>query len=173
MVIKQVLVLLCFMPLPVAAQNLSISGAVVDSNRDPLVGVSVVVKGATRGATTDVNGSYSIQAPANAVLVFSFMGMATKEVPVNGRVRIDVTLSEDDHELEEVVVTGYQSIDKHLFTGSVATLKASDALTDGVADISRSLQGKAAGVQVQNVSGTFGASPKLRVRGASSIHGNR
>ncbi|MDR0712398.1 MAG: SusC/RagA family TonB-linked outer membrane protein [Prevotellaceae bacterium] len=169
----QVLVLLCLMPLPVAAQNLSISGGVVDSNRDPLVGVSVVVKGAARGATTDVNGSYSIQAPANAVLVFSFMGMATKEEPVNGRVRIDVTLSEDDHELEEVVVTGYQSIDKHLFTGSVATLKASDALTDGVADISRSLQGKAAGVQVQNVSGTFGASPKLRVRGASSIHGNQ
>lgn len=154
-------------------QSLNISGTVRDGNHNPLAGVSVVVKGATRGVITNVSGGYDIQAAADATLVFSFMGMATKGEPVNGRGRIDVMMSEDDHELEEVVVTGYQSIDKHLFTGSVATLKATDALTDGVADISRSLQGKAAGVQVQNVSGTFGASPKLRVRGASSIHGNQ
>jgi TonB-linked SusC/RagA family outer membrane protein len=74
--------------------------------------------------------------------------------------------------LDEVIVTGYQKIDRKLFTGAAAFVKASDAKTDGVADISRMLQGKAAGVQVSNVSGTFGASPKLRVRGATSIYGN-
>ncbi|KAA6327375.1 TonB-dependent receptor SusC, partial [termite gut metagenome] len=109
----------------------------------------------------------------NATLIVSFVGFDSQEVPVKGKGSVQVTLQSTSNVLETIVVTAYESIDKHLFTGAVSTIKGADAMTDGMADISRSLQGKAAGVQVQNVSGTFGASPKLRVRGASSIYGNQ
>jgi TonB-linked SusC/RagA family outer membrane protein len=96
--------------------------------------------------------------------------MKTLEVPV--KERIEAVMQPDDQVLDEVVVTGYQKIDRRLFTGSASLVKAENAKIDGVADVSRMLQGKAPGVQLTNVSGTFGAAPKLRVRGATSIYGN-
>ncbi len=82
-------------------------------------------------------------------------------------------LKEVVENIDEVIVTCYQRIDRKLFTGAAAVIKAEDAMVEGSIDVSRMLQGKAAGVQIQNVSGTFGASPKMRVRGASSIYGNQ
>lgn len=104
--------------------------------------------------------------------MFSFLGYKTKEVLVGNKTSVNVELEEDISALEEVVVTGYQDISKKLFTGAATSVQAKDVQRSGIADISRMLEGQVAGVSVQNVSGTFGAAPKIRVRGATSINGD-
>ncbi len=157
----------------VFGQSLTVKGTVSDGeNGEPISFASVQVKGTMTGATTDINGNYSISVNKNATLVFSFMGYEDAEVKVNGQLVVNVQLFPDANILEEVVVTGMMQTDKRLFTGSVARVDASESKIDGMADISRSLEGRAAGVSVQNVSGTFGTAPKIRVRGATSIYGS-
>ena len=151
----------------------SIKGVVIlDEDNEPVIGVSVTLKGnAAIGTVTDINGKFQLQVPeGNQALIFSYIGLDAKEVKATPE--MNVKLSVNSQALTEVVVTGYQKIDRKLFTGAASMVKAADAKIDGVADISRMLQGRAAGVQVTNVSGTFGAAPKLRVRGATSIYGN-
>jgi TonB-linked SusC/RagA family outer membrane protein len=144
------------------------------SNGITMPGVSVFVKGTSNIVSTDGNGQYQISAPEDGVLVFRFMGFKIIEIPVAGKTRIDVSLEEDASQLKEVniVSTGYQTMDRKLFTGSASLVKATDAQRNGVPDISRMLEGQVAGVSVQNVSGTFGAAPKIRVRGATSLSGD-
>ncbi|QNF32794.1 SusC/RagA family TonB-linked outer membrane protein [Adhaeribacter swui] len=135
-------------------------------------GITVVERGTNNGTTTDANGDFRLTVKDNAaVLVFSMVGYKSQEIPVAGKSTFNVTLVEDISTLNEVVVTGYQTIDRKLFTGSAALLKADDSKREGVNDVSRMLEGRVAGVSVQNVSGTFGAAPKIRVRGATSITG--
>lgn len=159
----------------VQTQQVTVTGKVTSANdNQPIPGANITVKGLSKGTITNVLGEYTLEAPADATLVFSFIGYATVEVPVAGKTRIDVALKEEATELGEVTVisTGYQEVDKRLFTGSVVKLDASEIKTEGTIDIGRMLQGRAAGVSVQNVSGTFGTAPKIRVRGATSITGN-
>jgi TonB-linked SusC/RagA family outer membrane protein len=154
---------------------ITVSGKVVSaSDNQPLPGVNVSIKGQNRGTITSVNGEFTLDVDDKDILVFSFIGYATVEIPVNGKTRIDVSLQEEAKELGEVTVisTGYQNVDKRLFTGSVVQLNAKDIKSEGTVDVGRMLQGRAAGVSVQNVSGTFGTAPKIRVRGATSITGN-
>ena len=96
--------------------------------------------------------------------------MKTEEVSIKPRLK--VTMKIDSEMLQEVVVTGMQRMDKRLFTGATSKLSADDVKLDGLPEISRALEGRAAGVSVQNVSGTFGTAPKIRVRGATSIYGS-
>ncbi|WP_274949862.1 SusC/RagA family TonB-linked outer membrane protein [Bacteroides cutis] len=103
-------------------------------------------------------------------LQISYIGMQTLEVAIKPHVK--VTLKADSEVLDEVVVTGMQKMDKRLFTGAATKLAADNVKLDGIAEISRALEGRAAGVSVQNVSGTFGTAPKIRVRGATSIYGS-
>src|SRR3712207_2438634 len=110
------------------------------------------------------------RAPAGAKLVFSYIGMKSQTLAARNGMK--VSLVPDNETLDEVVVTGMMKVDKRLFTGATTKLDANKAKLDGVADISRSLEGRAAGVSVQNVSGTFGTAPKIRVRGATSIYGS-
>ncbi|MGV3503775.1 MAG: SusC/RagA family TonB-linked outer membrane protein [Adhaeribacter sp.] len=139
---------------------------------ETMAGVTIVQKGSSRGTVSDANGNFELSVPDNAVLVFSMIGYTTQEVAVAGRSSLQVTLLESAKGLDEVVVTGYQTIDRKMFTGSATLLKGDDAKRDGVTDVSRMLEGRVAGVSVQNVSGTFGAAPKVRVRGATSITGD-
>jgi TonB-linked SusC/RagA family outer membrane protein len=152
----------------------TLSGVVKDAAGESLIGVSVAVKGTAIGTTTNIDGLFSLAAPvsANSVLVFTYVGMITQEIPVGSQRVFNVTMKEDATQLEEVVVTGFQNLDKRTFTGSTVKIKADDLISEGMSDISRMLEGKAAGVSIQNVSGTFGAAPKLRIRGATSIYGN-
>lgn len=157
---------------PTAA--IKITGVVKDKGGVPMPGVSVTIKGTASTVVTNDKGEYQITAPDNnAILVFRFIGYKTVEQGINGRTKIDIALEEDASQLKEVniVSTGYQTINKKLFTGASTSIKGSDVKQDGVTDISRMLEGKVAGVSVQNVSGTFGAAPKIRVRGATSISG--
>jgi TonB-linked SusC/RagA family outer membrane protein len=144
-----------------------------DTN-EGLPGVSVSVKGTSQGVMTDANGNFIIELENNATLVFSFVGYITQEIRVTAETTLSIVLQPDTKTLDEVTVvsTGYQEMDKRLFTGSAVTLKAEEFKTDGTTDLSRMLQGRAAGVSIQNVSGTFGAAPKIRVRGATSITGD-
>ena len=155
------------------AQNLKISGVVTSEvDGQPVIGAYVTVKGVTDGgAITDVDGKFEFEVPADAkVVVFSCLGMETVEVAV--RPYLQVTMRPDAEMLEGVVVTGMQKMDKRLFTGSTAKVDGDKAKMDGIPEISRALEGRAAGVSVQNVSGTFGTAPKIRVRGATSIYGS-
>ena len=135
-------------------------------------GVTVLEKGTTNGVSTDVNGSFQLKVQPNAVLTISMVGYTTQDVNVAGRTTLVITLEENVNTLGEVVVTGYQTIDRKMFTGSAALLKGDEARREGITDVSRMLEGRVAGVNVQNVSGTFGAAPKIRVRGATSITGD-
>jgi len=154
------------------AQDSKIFGKVVDEYGLPLETVTVIVEGTTKGVVTDQNGVYSISASPSDVLVFSYLGFKTQKISVGLQKEINVTLAEDIESLDAVVVTGYQDVKRELFTGASQTIKAEDVKLEGVADISRSLQGRAAGVNIQNVSGTFGAAPRVTIRGSSSILGD-
>lgn len=154
----------------VLAQS-QISGTVVSSeDGEPIIGASVMVQGTKSGTVTDVNGKFTLPVASGKKITVTYIGMTAQTLtPSQGMV---VTLSPDDATLGEVVVTGMQKMDKRLFTGAATKVDAGKAKLDGVADVSRSLEGRVAGVSVQNVSGTFGTAPKIRVRGATSIYGS-
>ncbi|MBQ4392286.1 MAG: SusC/RagA family TonB-linked outer membrane protein [Prevotella sp.] len=151
------------------AQN-QISGTVYEDTGDPCIGATVLIQGTKQGTKTDINGHFSIVVPNGKKIVVSYIGMIPQTVtPKNG---MKITLKSDQHMVDEVVVTGVVKQDKRLFTGASSKIDADKTKLAGMADVSRSLEGRAAGVQVTNVSGTFGAAPKIRVRGATSIYGN-
>ncbi|MBO4660308.1 MAG: SusC/RagA family TonB-linked outer membrane protein [Prevotella sp.] len=155
-----------------ALAQTTVSGTVISAeDNEPVIGASVMIKGTTTGTVTDIDGRYTISSPqSNPQLVISYVGMKT--VTIKGGQNIKTVLQNDDRTLQEVVVTGIQKMDKRLFTGATTKVSAEDAKLDGVADVSRALEGRAAGVSVQNVSATFGTAPKIRVRGATSIYGS-
>ena len=160
------------------AQNYrTITGEVKDDTGAPLAVATVVVKGSlNHGVATDFNGKYTIKVPddKDVVLVFSLLGMRSVEKKIGNQTVINVTLKDDVTQIEgvDVVATGYQTIDKQKLTGAVQTLKAEEIKIDGLVDVGRMIEGRAAGVNVQNISGTFGTSPKITIRGGSSIFGD-
>ena len=156
-----------------SAQTRSVKGTVTaKSDGLSVPGAYVQVEGTNMGTVTDLDGNYQIDnIPENATtLIVTFLGY--KQVKAAIAPVVNVELEDDAEMLESVVVTGMQKLDRRLFTGSAAKVDANEAKIDGMADISRSLEGKVAGVSVQNVSGTFGTAPKIRVRGATSIYGS-
>lgn len=154
------------------AQTQQINGTVVDETGKPIVGATILVKGTITGVASDVDGKFSIQLPTGQVtLTVSFVGYQKQEVTAKQNIKI--ALQPETQALDEVVVTGMGAkMDKRLFTGATDKLNADDIKLDGIPEISRALEGRSAGVSVQNVSGTFGAAPKIRVRGATSIYGS-
>ncbi len=166
--------LTCGLCLDAQSQVRKISGNVVSAEDGlPIIGAAVVVDGhSTLFAITDLDGNFSIEnVPLSAKNVkVTNLGTKDKTVPISENMKI--VLESDSQVLEGVVVTGMQKMDRRLFTGSASKVDAKDAKMDGMADISRSLEGRVAGVSVQNVSGTFGTAPKIRVRGATSIYGS-
>lgn len=158
------------------AQNTRIvRGVVVDSKGETLPSVTVRLKGTDVGTVTDFDGKFLLQLPASTgrqVILFTFVGFEQKEMEAKADMG-KVVLTTESRELDEVIVTGYQRIDRKLFTGAASVVRVEDLESDGANDLSRMLQGKAAGVQIQNVSGTFGAAPKMRIRGSSSIFGEQ
>ena len=160
-----------FLYVGLALAQTKVTGTVISQeDGEPIIGASVVVQGSKTGVVTDMNGQFSLSVPEGKKIVISYIGMKTETVNAQNGMR--VALATDGQALDEVVVTGMQKMDKRLFTGATAKISAEQAKIDGVADISRSLEGRVAGVSVQNVSGTFGTAPKIRVRGATSIYGS-
>ena len=155
-----------------SAQTTKITGTVVDETGETVIGATIVVKGNAKiGTTTNIDGKFSLNLPEQSKkIIVTYLGMKIQEVDVKPVMKIK--LFSDAKQLNEVVVTGMVKIDKRLFTGATDKLDAAKTKIDGVTDVSRALEGRSAGVSVQNVSGTFGTAPKIRVRGATSIYGN-
>ena len=174
---KLTLLLACLLAsigLAIAQTPKKVTGVVIsEEDNQPVVGASVLVKGTTIGTITDTDGKFTIpNVPSSArTLKITYVGMQTQEVAIKGEL-LKIVMKPDAEVLEEVVVTGMQKMDKRLFTGAATKLDAEGVKLNGMADISRGLEGRAAGVSVQNVSGTFGTAPKIRVRGATSIYGS-
>lgn len=152
-----------------------IQGKVVGKDSIALPGVTVLVKGTSIGVTTDTKGYYSMYIPRrdDAVLVFSFVGMKTREVSCKGKDVVNVVLEEDVTTMDEVVVTGYQTMRRGDVVGSITTVKASDIMMPSYTSIDQMLQGRVAGMMVMNTSSRVGTTPKIRVRGTSTIMGNQ
>jgi len=173
---KYLLTLLVFSLLAIAQTPTEpVRGTVVDEAGEPLIGASLKLKKSGQGTITDVEGKFTLPASARGDMVtVSFIGYQSQVMAVNSLAKAKTVqlFPDKSMQMEEVVVTGMQKMDKRLFTGATTKLSASDTKIDGLTDISRSLEGRAAGVSIQNVSGTFGTAPKIRVRGATSIYGN-
>lgn len=150
------------------AQNTTVTGVVTDGlARVSLPGTSVVIKGTTNGTQTDVNGKFSINAPANAILVFTSIGYDKQEIAVNGKTEVNVTMVSTTQQLNQVVVVGYGTQRKRDLTGAISSVKGEDISKFTVTNPIAALQGNVAGLSVVN-SGTPGASPVVRIRGIAS-----
>ena len=156
----------------VVAQRVKVYGQVVDEKGLGLPGVNVIMNSSTKGTVTDLDGKFDLFANKSDKLTFSMLGMESQTIVIGDKPFINVTLSEEEELLDEVVVTGFQVVDRKLFTGSAARVAMKDVKIEGLADVSRSLEGQVAGVSVDNVSGTFGSSPRIRIRGNASINGS-
>ena len=164
------LFLLCLFPLGTLAQSV-VKGTVNDETGEPVIGATVKVQGTQKGAITDFNGNFSIEAASNATLTISYVGYITQKVPVAGKNNLVITLQEDNTTLSDVVVIGYGVQRKSDLTGAVASVKGDDIKNLSTSDAGAALQGKVTGVQIIN-SGSPGAGAEIRVRGYSSNSGN-
>lgn len=152
-------------------EEITVRGTVTDSQNLGIPGVSVVVEGTTQGTITDMDGNYNLTVPSDANLVFSFVGMKTVTVAVNGRNVIDVTMESSMVDLEEVVVVGYGEVRAKDLTSSIATIKSEELTKTPSGQAMQSLQGKVAGVQIVSA-GAPGSEPTVRIRGIGSYPGS-
>lgn len=155
-----------------AQTEISVSGKVIDEKGEGLPSVNIIIENTISGTVSDLEGNFTIQARSDQVLLFQMIGMETVRQPINGQRTINVILKEATALLDEIIVTGFQEVDRKLFTGASENVKMSEIKIDGLTDVGRVLEGRVAGVSVDNVSGTFGTSPKIRIRGNASINGN-
>lgn len=171
--IKLHLVLVCLLAISgsLFAQQMNITGVVSDKN-DVLIGVSVKVKGTTRGAVTDMNGRYAISATQGDILVFTYLGYNPREMSVGDKNVINVVMEEKATDLSEVVVIGYGTSRKSDLTGSISSIKGDDLTTTPATSITEMLRGKAPGIQATLNSGRPGTGSTIRIRGIRSLTGS-
>ena len=153
-------------------QAQTVKGTVTDSSGEPIIGATVLEKGTKNAAVTDFDGNYSIKMSGSNPLVFSYIGMKTKEVDVKGQTTVNVVLEDEDNTLNDVVVIGYGSVRKKDLTGSVATVAGQDLVKVPVTNVSEALTGKMAGVNITTTDGSPDAEVLIRVRGGGSITGD-
>ena len=152
------------------AQSKTVTGKIIDSTGEPVIGASVLVKGTTNGVISDIDGNFSIQGVANdAILQISFVGYKAQDIPVAGKTKIDVTLVEDTEMLDEVVVVGYGVQKKSDVTGALASVSSEELNTKPVSNAFEALQGKAAGVDITS-SQRPGELGDIRIRGNRSLN---
>ncbi|MFZ5973652.1 MAG: SusC/RagA family TonB-linked outer membrane protein [Bacteroidota bacterium] len=155
----------------VYAQDQTATGVVTTpSEPNGLPGVNVIIKGTTRGSITDLDGRFRLDAPVGSTLIFSFIGYKPKEVIFTGQTNLEVALEEELKELNEIVVTGYSSVQKRDITGAITSIKTDKFREIALTGIDQALQGQAPGVQVVQSSGTPGGGISVRIRGNTSIN---
>lgn len=156
----------------VLAQDITVSGKVSDKKGEGLPGVTVQLKGTSKGASTDLDGNYKIAGvPGNGTLVYSFVGMTPQEAAIGGRTTINITLSDDVTALEEIVVVGYGTVKKKDATGAVSAIGTKDFQKGIVTSPEQLMQGRVAGVQISQSNGEPGGGINVRIRGTSSVFG--
>ena len=150
-------------------QDIQVKGKVSDEN-GPLIGVSVRLQGAERSTVTNSNGEYNISAPANGILVFSYIGYETRSIPINNQQVLNVTMKFTSNSLQDVVVTGYRTQTRGSITGSVSSINSTDIQNQPVENLSNALAGRLSGVTVIQGSGTPGMASSIRIRTVSTIN---
>jgi len=171
--ISMIQLLIYFSVLLVNAQGTSLSGKVSSKDGNPIPGVTVVVKGTSTGTITDSDGHFAIKSIVGSkALVFSFVGMKSKEVPITGSISYNVILEEDSYNLEEVVAIGYGTVKKSDMTGSVSSVKNEEIKAFSAANVLQALSGRSAGLQVKQNNGSPGGAISIRIRGTNSIQGS-
>lgn len=165
-------VMVVCMAFPALAQNITVSGTVVDGSGEPMIGASVIVQGESLGTATDIDGNYTLKAPANGTLTFSYIGYETQSVPVNGQSTINVVLKENTVMLDAVVAIGYGTVKKSDATGSVAVIKPDDIEAGLAVSTQDLLVGASSGVVVTTNGGNPTGSGTIRIRGGSSLSAN-
>jgi len=150
------------------AQDRNISGTVIDDTGEGLPGVTILIEGTTQGTVSDFDGTYTLSAPANSNLIFSFIGYRQEIVNIANLTTIDLTMREDSEQLEEVVVVGYGIQKKRVNTGAISSVSADEISATSVVSADQALQGRAAGVQILNQSGQPGERPAIRIRGVGT-----
>lgn len=153
------------------AQSVKVTGNVVDSNNEPVIGAYIKVKGSSKGAVTDLDGHYTIDADKNATLVISYVGMANQEVKVGNRSQINFVLKDDANDLNEVVVIGYGQVKKGDLTSSISAIKGDKLEKLSTGNVMNALQGQVNGVQISGAGGP-GASPRVIIRGVTTVNGS-
>ena len=168
-----VLFLLSFTLASVYAQNIQVKGTVVSgTDNEPLPGVNVVVKGTTNGGITDLDGNFTLSAPADATLSFTYIGFKPQEVAINGRTSLKVALIEDAEALDEVVVVGYGVQKKSVVTAAISKVNADELNLMKPSRVEDALKGKVSGVQITQSSGQPNSDSKVRIRGIGSVNGS-
>lgn len=155
--------------LEVVIVDVDISGKITDENGQGLPGATVVVKETSNGVTADLDGNYKLSVPEDAVLVISFVGYITQEVDIAGRSSVDLQMELDAAQLDEVVVVGYGTVRKRDMTSAISQVSSGDIDKRVATRLDDALQGKMAGVLIQQTSGVPGAAPVIRIRGTNSI----
>lgn len=153
------------------AQSVKVTGTVVDSNNEPVIGAYIKVKGSSKGAVTDLDGHYTIDADKNATLVISYVGMANQEEKVGNRSQINFVLKDDANDLNEVVVIGYGQVKKGDLTSSISAIKGDKLEKLSTGNVMNALQGQVNGVQISGA-GDPGASPRVIIRGVTTVNGS-
>lgn len=153
--------------------TLVIKGVVRDEKGNPIPGVSVLIKGTTLGTATGVDGDFELKVAKNTALLFSFVGMEAQTVFVESEQPLNITMKEMVNEMDEVLITGFQVLKKREATSSIVSLNAEDIIEPVGTSVDQMLQGKVPGMTVMQMTSTVGAAPKIRIRGSSTIIGNR
>ncbi|HOI79361.1 MAG TPA: TonB-dependent receptor plug domain-containing protein, partial [Petrimonas sp.] len=157
----------------VNAQEINLSGKVTQSDGNSVPGVSVAIKGTSLGTVTNIDGQFSLKSPVGSkTLVFSFVGMKTKEVEITSSLVYNVVLEEDVYNLEEVVAIGYGTMKKSDLTGSVTSVESKDLTAYPATNVMKAMAGRAPGVFVQQNNSAPGGGIQVRIRGTNSISGD-
>lgn len=171
--VMQLVLLLSFMcPVLGFAQNIEITGTVLDGSKMPIIGASVLEKGTTNGIITDFDGNFNLSVSPNGTLSISYVGYKTQEIPVNGKTRFNVTLVEDTELLDEVVVVGYGTMKKSDMTGAISSVDVEELTKRATTNPAEALQGKIAGVNIMKSGGNAGAGVSVKIRGVKSFGDN-
>ena len=163
-----ILLAVSFLSVRAFAQQITVNGVVQDTQGEPIIGANILVKGTSNGTITDLDGNFQLTADADAILVFSFIGYQTQELPAQPV--MNVTLRDDSKQLDEVVVIGYGSVKKNDLSGSVVALKAEEMNKGAVTSPQELIQGKVPGLYVSAGDGQPGSGSSIRIRGGASLN---
>lgn len=153
-------------------EKITVTGRVLDVNKEAVIGATIQIKGGTTGTVTDFDGNFTLDAESNSVLIISYVGFKTQEIPLKGRTQLSVTLREDSEVLEEVVVVGYGALRKSDMTGSVSRVLAENVEDKAYTSVEQMLQGRTSGVMITQNTGALGGGMTFSIRGASSLTGS-
>ena len=169
--VLSLIAVLCCGALLAVAQNRQVSGTVTDADGSPVAGATVMVDGTTHGTTTNASGVFTLTAPSNGTLSVSFIGYETQLVAIAGKTQLEITLKEDTHTIDDVVVVAFGTTTKEAFTGSAAVIKSTDLEKRQTTNVMNALVGQVAGLQIRGSSGQPGANAGgINIRGISSMY---